>query len=112
MERFISITTTGSDIQVEEYESGSACPAVHILPGYETRYDDEAITTVARQPFKLEQEFAVRWVLVQHTSSILLYLVSHHIMLDGTSMSLLSTELVKLLDGDESQPIGKTDTFS
>lgn len=107
-----SISTGDPDIQIEEHDPASACPSVYVMPASSTDYDDRAINSTVRRSFDLENEFAVRWVIVQQKSATLLYLVSHHILLDGTSMSLLSTELVKLCNKGSPSTVDEANTFS
>ena len=82
------------------------------MPESHADHDSAVINSAVRRSFDLEHEFAVRWLIVQQKSATLLYLVSHHVLLDGTSMSLLSSELVDLCNGVSSTTIDETFNFS
>lgn len=106
------IYTGDAEAQIEEHDPACACPSVYVMPKSSTDYDAAVINSAVRRSFDLENEFAVRWVAVQQKSTILLYLVSHHILLDGTSMSLLSAELVQLCNKASLTTAGEVDNFS
>ena len=93
---------------MEEYNPATACPVIRILSKPENgSLDSQMIKNAVRQPFDLQNESPVRWVVVEQPfSKIQLYLVAHHIAVDGTSMSLLSTELLELFRGE---PLESTD---
>ena len=71
-----------------------------------------AVHKALRLPFDLLKEFPVRWYIVQQSSGVQLYLVAHHICIDGSSMSLLSEELLALYKGDQGSTIGPVMPFS
>ncbi|KIJ37145.1 hypothetical protein M422DRAFT_260299 [Sphaerobolus stellatus SS14] len=43
-------------------------------------------------------QYAVRWVVVISATSTVLYLITHHIALDGSSMSILASEFFTIID--------------
>lgn len=49
------------------------------------------------RPINLEKEPPVRWVILQDKEEFRVYCVSHHIAVDGHSMSILSKEFLSLL---------------
>jgi hypothetical protein len=65
-------------------------------------YDKERLHTALRDGFNLSISFPVRWVISVKTQitggqlkhSYSLFLVGHHIAVDGSSMSQLSKELL------------------
>ncbi|CAK5282791.1 unnamed protein product [Mycena citricolor] len=50
-----------------------------------------------RAPVPLSDEFAVRWFVVLGPEMMSIYVVAHHIALDGTSMSILSDEMLRFM---------------
>lgn len=73
---------------------------------------EERIGQYLHEPFDLEHEFPVRWYVIEQASSKLLYLVSHHIALDGGSMSTLSSELFDILGTKYHAPDRPSESFS
>ncbi|KAJ7208643.1 amino acid adenylation domain protein [Mycena pura] len=88
---------------IMEWNPSRALPVVRLLTSPSTPIDQAMIHSCLRTAVDLSSEFAVRWVIVQEGSNIDLYLVAHHIALDGKSMSVLSSELLEILSISESQ---------
>ena len=107
-----SIHAGGAEAQIEECDPACACPSVYVMPKSSADHDAGVINSAVRRPFDLDHEFAVRWVVVQQESTTLLFLVSHHVLLDGTSMSLLSAELVQLCNKESLTTVGEAFNFS
>jgi NRPS condensation-like uncharacterized protein len=82
---------------VAEWECGSALPTVQMMSKPTTALGQARVQSFLRSAVDLTAEFAVRWLVVKGDSETELYLVAHHIALDGTSMSELSAELFVLL---------------
>ena len=59
---------------------------------------DAKVNSLLRTAVDLSSTFAVRWLIVINAEGTELFLVSHHIALDGGSMSHLSKELLYFLD--------------
>ncbi|KAB8255140.1 hypothetical protein BDV32DRAFT_154554 [Aspergillus pseudonomiae] len=84
--------------------------AVHSPVGsfqkFEIVQDPDCVSSTLRRSFDLSTEFPVRWVILQKMSAengILrthydLYIVGHHIAVDGSSMSYLSQRILQQLD--------------
>ncbi|GAB1200511.1 hypothetical protein APSETT444_009884 [Aspergillus pseudonomiae] len=93
--------------------------AVHSPVGsfqkFEIVQDPDCVSSTLRRSFDLSTEFPVRWVILQKMSAengILrthydLYIVGHHIAVDGSSMSYLSQRILQQLDP---KPISSLDT--
>lgn len=70
--------------------------------------DETKLHAALRRPFQLSSQFPVRWVIRMELAcagggavlrnSYSVFAVGHHIAVDGTSMSLLSNELMKALE--------------
>ncbi|CAK5278825.1 unnamed protein product [Mycena citricolor] len=94
---------------VAEWDAQSALPSVRIVAEPKTAIAKMHLQKLLHQAVPLSEEFAVRWLVVELQGAIEVYVIAHHIALDGTSMSELSGELLCLLDGkaEESKPIGE-----
>ncbi|CAK5263677.1 unnamed protein product [Mycena citricolor] len=94
---------------VAEWDAQSALPSVRIVVEPKTVIAKMHLQKLLHQAVPLSEEFAVRWLVVELQGAIEVYVIAHHIALDGTSMSELSGELLGLLDGkaEESKPIGE-----
>lgn len=73
---------------------------------------EQQLFQALHEPFDLEHELAVRWYVIEQASGKLVYLVSHHIALDGVSLSRLSSELFDILGDKKHGPSQLSDTFS
>ena len=97
-----------------EYSPATSCPVIRFISKPKNgNADARMIKNAVRQPFDLRNEESVRWVIVERPDSrIQLYLVAHHITVDGTSMSLLSTELLKLFKEEPLDSLDACTSFS
>lgn len=50
-----------------------------------------------RRPFDLQNELPARWLVLRDAKVLRVYLVGHHIVVDGASMSLISKEFLELM---------------
>ena len=76
----------------------SATPILQIITKSNNPRADAKVNSLLRTAVDLSSTFAVRWLIVINAGGTELFLVSHHIALDGGSMSHLSKELLYLLD--------------
>jgi len=83
---------------VAELDPQTIKPSVRVLYEGSFSIEEDAVRAVLRQPFNLQIEPPVRWVILQDASGLRVFLVAHHIAVDGTSMSILSREFLDLLD--------------
>ncbi|KAK7033817.1 hypothetical protein R3P38DRAFT_2519696 [Favolaschia claudopus] len=83
---------------VAEWDRNSAFPSVKLVSGPKTALGLARVQNILRTAVDLTSEFAVRWVIIHGDSETTLYLITHHIAVDGTSMSSLSSELFALLE--------------
>ncbi|KAL1924342.1 uncharacterized protein VTP21DRAFT_7377 [Calcarisporiella thermophila] len=87
---------------VKEFSPDDNIPSIQVYP---TALPQQDLTKLIRVPFKLEKEFPVRF-LISHdpdastVRSTAIYIVGHHIALDGISFSLLSREFWAFLESD------------
>ncbi|KAF4471968.1 amino acid adenylation domain [Fusarium albosuccineum] len=92
---------------VEEYEADDVDPDVRVVFRQRCPLDERAVTQILRKPFMLQHEFPVRWVIVQDPEAFRVYIVTHHIAIDGQSMSIISREFLDLLNNpDAVLPLG------
>lgn len=71
--------------------------------------DDLKLHEALRRPFQLSSQFPLRWVIHMKVSSgggviqqsYTVFAAGHHIAVDGTSMSVLSSELLEELESGE-----------
>ncbi|KZP12421.1 hypothetical protein FIBSPDRAFT_798902 [Athelia psychrophila] len=82
---------------VAEHDVKSATPILVVVPEPNTVHAEGKVLNILRNGVDLSSNFAVRWIAVVGTNQTELYLVAHHIALDGTSMARLSAEFFGLL---------------
>ncbi|KAJ7203596.1 amino acid adenylation domain protein, partial [Mycena pura] len=98
---------------VAEWGPSSALPSVRIISKPNDSQGAIRVQSLLRTAVDLSAEFAVRWLIVRGDLETELYLVSHHIALDGTSMSELSTEFFAMLSHTERPHFGTiSDSFA
>lgn len=81
----------------------------HCFQNIEIAADDTRLHLALRRGFDLSAEFPVKWIVHQTFSVVegrldaayTIYAMSHHIAVDGSSMSHLSRELLQLVEGGE-----------
>ena len=82
---------------------------------FEIINDEARLSTSLRRGFDLSSEFPVRWVIHHDTTfqageiqtKYRLFAVGHHIAVDGFSFSVLSKEILRLLEPHTEQPAGE-----
>ncbi|KAF8880812.1 hypothetical protein CPB84DRAFT_1751331 [Gymnopilus junonius] len=89
---------------VAEHNPTSASPSFQIIKKSDGPQAEAKINSILRATVDLSATFAARWFLVIGAGVIEVYLVAHHIAIDGKSMSQLSQELLELLAGKDSTP--------
>ena len=82
-----------------EHFPNSSAPVIRVIPAALPNVNE-----LIRQGFDLSSEFAVRWIIAIGLGKLELYVVSHHIAVDGTAMSALSVELFNLLKKHSDNP--------
>ncbi|KAF2015411.1 acetyl-CoA synthetase-like protein [Aaosphaeria arxii CBS 175.79] len=82
---------------IQEFDAGATVPDIRILYRPDATLTEPLVTPTLRRPFDLRNEFSVRWIILKAGGSLRIYLVSHHIMVDGQSMSMISREFMDLL---------------
>ncbi|KAF9528634.1 amino acid adenylation domain protein [Crepidotus variabilis] len=92
---------------IAEWDPNSAMPVLEIVTKPKTPQAEAKVQSILRTAVDLSSTFAVRWVVVLKGAETELFLVSHHIALDGGSMSQLSRELFDLLaiKSEDSPPV-------
>ena len=96
-----------------EWGPSSALPSLRIISKPNDSQGAIRVQSLLRTAVDLSAEFAVRWLIVSGDLETELYLVSHHIALDGASMSELSTEFFSMLSYKERPDFGAiSDSFS
>lgn len=79
-------------------------PAIRLLATSDEAIPEQQLHQALHEPFDLENELSVRWYVVEQLSGKLVYLVSHHIALDGCGLTVLASELFDILDGKAHSP--------
>jgi hypothetical protein len=69
-----------------------------ILPGNES--SEKKVFEWLHTPVDLSTQYAARWIAVISKSETDVYLVAHHIALDGASMSILASEMFAIMDAE------------
>ncbi|KAF9522313.1 hypothetical protein CPB83DRAFT_887614 [Crepidotus variabilis] len=80
-----------------EWDQDTATPVLDIVTKPNTLQAEAKVQSLLRKAVDLSSTFAVRWIIVLKPAQTELFLVSHHIALDGRSMSQLSNEFFELL---------------
>jgi hypothetical protein len=73
-------------------------PEVRIVYREATAVPEAEVTKMLRRPFDLQNEAPARWLILKDAKVLRVYLVGHHIVVDGTSMSLISGEFIELIE--------------
>ncbi|KAB2573376.1 Hybrid PKS-NRPS synthetase TAS1 [Lasiodiplodia theobromae] len=92
------ISVLDGKAHVEEHDPQAAEPVVRIVFCESSSVTESSVTTILRQPFNLREEYPARWVVLQDASTYRVFLVGHHIAVDGGSMSILSQEFLELME--------------
>lgn len=86
---------------MEELPPDSVDPDVQIVHREKSAISEPAMTQILRKPFDLTQELPARWVVLQDAEAFRIYIVGHHIVTDGQSMTILSREFLEILNNPE-----------
>ncbi|KAH6654887.1 amino acid adenylation domain protein [Truncatella angustata] len=84
---------------IHEHDPNSVVPVIRLLAIPGRNITEQRLHQALHEPFDLEHEFPVRWYIVQQSSGKHIYLVSHHIALDGGALTRLSSELLDFVEG-------------
>jgi len=87
-------------------------PAIRLLASSEKDIPEQQLYHALHEPFDLEHELLTRWYVIEQPSGKLLYLVSHHIALDGGGLTQLSSELFDILAGNTRSPSQLSKSFN
>ncbi|KAK2590901.1 hypothetical protein QQS21_011413 [Conoideocrella luteorostrata] len=91
-----TLSLRNGDPCIQEHRLDSADPEIRIIYRRVLK-SQEPEAQLFHRPFQLEDEFAARWIILQGADTIKVYMIGHHIIVDGHSMSLLSSELLEIL---------------
>ncbi|KAM4066491.1 AMP-binding enzyme [Hirsutella rhossiliensis] len=83
---------------LEEYAAEDVDPEVRIVYRETSPIAEHAMTRILRTPFALQHQLPARWVILQDPRAFRVYIVGHHIVVDGQSMTNLSREFLELLE--------------
>lgn len=86
---------------LQEYLANAVDPDVRIVHREQCAISEKAMKEIIRQPFSLPNELPARWIILQDTDAYRVYLVGHHIVVDGQSMTIISKEFLELLDNPD-----------
>lgn len=86
---------------LEEYAADDVDPEVRIVYREASAVTEGAMTRILRKPFALQHELPARWVILQDSEAFRVYIVGHHIVVDGQSMTNISREFMELLDNPD-----------
>ncbi|KAM3505259.1 hypothetical protein MY10362_003058 [Beauveria mimosiformis] len=92
-----SIKTVHNKPHIVEYRAGSVDPKVRLVQRSKNTISQSTVTEILHRPFLLDRELPARWVILQAPDTFRVYVVGHHIVIDGQSMSILSREFLDLL---------------
>jgi Condensation domain len=82
---------------VAEHDPSTAASTLHIVQAASTKQAAANLLKMLRCSVDLSTHFAMRWIAVISAKETEVYVVSHHIALDGSSMSQLSVEFFDIL---------------
>ncbi|WZH48361.1 amino acid adenylation domain protein [Fusarium acuminatum] len=84
-----------------EHSSDSVVQDIRIMASEATIVSEQFVAEITRRPFSLDKEFPVRWIIVENPDSHMLFVIGHHVAVDGQSMTVLSSELMGLLTNSQ-----------
>lgn len=96
-------TLINNKAHLEEYVHSAVDPEIRIVHRQDSAISEKAMTKILRRPFDLENELPARWVILQDPEAYRVYIVGHHIVVDGQSMTIISREFLELLDNPEAK---------
>ncbi|KYK57278.1 amino acid adenylation domain protein [Drechmeria coniospora] len=91
-------TVIDGKVHLEEYAPDDVNPEVRVVFRQDSAIAEEAMTRILRRPFSLRHELSARWVILQDAKAFRIYIVAHHIVMDGQAMTNISREFLALLD--------------
>ena len=87
--------------QVQEHTVDAVNPEIQVVYHEESVVSEHAMKQILRRPFNLHHELPAKWVVLHDAQAFRVYIVGHHIIVDGQSMSLISREFMELLGNSE-----------
>nr|POF14112.1 hybrid pks-nrps synthetase tas1 [Quercus suber] len=72
-------------------------PEVRVIYREESALSETAVKRILRRPVDIRNQLPARWLILQDAAVTRVYIVGHHIALDGQAMTILSGEFLKLL---------------
>lgn len=97
------IATVDGKPYLQEYLANAVDPDVRIVHREQCAISEKAMKQIIRQPFSLSNELPARWIILQDIDVYRVYLVGHHIVVDGQSMTIISKEFLELLDNPDTK---------
>ncbi|KAG8418963.1 putative Hybrid PKS-NRPS biosynthetic cluster [Metarhizium acridum] len=96
-----TIDTIEGKAHVYVHGENDAHPQVLVVYRKGSAVSETSLRSILRHSFDLRNEFSALWVILQDSVNFRVYLVAHHIILDGQSMSLLSKQFYALLQNEK-----------
>lgn len=94
-------TTIDGKPHMEELSPDAVDPDIQIVHREKSVISEAAMTQILRKPFNLTHELPARWAILQDAGAFRVYIVGHHIVTDGQSMTILSREFLESLNNPE-----------
>jgi hypothetical protein len=91
------VTALDGRAQCKEFAAGTVDPEVQMVYRETTCVAEAQMKKMLRRPFDLQNELPARWLVLRDAKVLRVYLVGHHIVVDGASMSLISKEFLELV---------------
>jgi hypothetical protein len=82
---------------IAEFDPEAVLIPATVLLSFDSASAKMQLLKTIRRLVNISNNFAVRWTVIMRPGAADVYLISHHIALDGTSMSYLSAEFLELL---------------
>lgn len=111
MLRSVVAVNDGGKAQVKQHGPEVIDPEIRVVYREASAVPEREVTKMLRRPFDLQSEPPARWLVLQDAQVFRVYLVGHHIVVDGSSMSLISREFLELIE-DPERPMASLDDFS
>lgn len=86
---------------VREHAPETVDPEVRVVYRESRTVTNAEMKKQLRRPFDLVNEAPARWVILKDPKVFRVYLVAHHVVVDGASMSLISGEFLEVLRNPE-----------
>lgn len=97
--------------QIKQHGPEVLDPEIRVVYREASAVPEREVTKMLRRPFDLQSEPPARWLVLQDAQVFRVYLVGHHIVVDGSSMSLISREFLELVE-DPERPMASLADFS